>query len=92
MVMGKRRRETQQALFIATDRPPRAAGHPFYEKLNELLDEAGFGTWIEDRCRSYYAADGSAGRPCLAGDRTMLLRIVEVQVHLVIQRRTLAGP
>src|SRR3954447_26193198 len=62
MAMGKRRRETQESLFIATDRLPRAAGHPFYEKLNRLLDEADFDTWVEDRCREHYAADGSSGR------------------------------
>jgi IS5 family transposase len=65
MAMGKRRRETQQTLFIATDRLPKAAGHPFYERLNQLLAEAGFDTWIEQRCRPYYAADGSAGRPSI---------------------------
>jgi transposase len=65
MAMGKRRRENQETLFIATDRLPKAAGHPFYERLNQLLDEAGFDTWIEDRCRSYYAADGSSGRPSI---------------------------
>jgi transposase len=63
--MGKRRLETQGSLFIATDRLPRAAGHPFYEKLNQLLAEAGFDTWIENRCRPYYAADRSAGRPSI---------------------------
>ena len=65
MAMGKRRRETQESLFIATDRLPKAAGHPFYERLNQLLAEAGFDTWIEDRCRQYYAAAGSAGRPSI---------------------------
>jgi IS5 family transposase len=65
MAMGKRRRETQESLFIATDRLPKAAGHPFYERLNQLLAEAGFDTWIEKRCQAYYAADGSAGRPSI---------------------------
>jgi transposase len=65
MAMGKRRRETQQALFIATDRLPKAAGHPFYLKLNELLAEAGFDTWIENRCQQHYAAQGAAGRPSI---------------------------
>jgi transposase len=65
MAMGKRRRETQQALFIAADRLPKAAGHPFYERLNQLLAEAGFDAWIEARCRQYYAADGSSGRPSI---------------------------
>ena len=65
MAMGKRRRETQESLFIAADRLPKAAGHPFYEKLNQLLAEAGFDAWIEDRCRPYYTADGSSGRPSI---------------------------
>ena len=65
MAMGKRRRETQESLFIATDRLPKAAGHPFYERLNQLLAEAGFDSWIEERCQQYYAAEGSAGRPSI---------------------------
>jgi transposase len=65
MAMGKRRRETQESLFIATDRLPKAAGHPFYERLNQLLAEAGFDGWIESRCRPYYAAEGSSGRPSI---------------------------
>ena len=65
MAMGRRRRETQESLFIATDRLPKAAGHPFYERLNQLLAEAGFDGWIEERCRQYYAAEGSAGRPSI---------------------------
>jgi transposase len=65
MAMGKRRRETQGSLFIAADRLPKSAGHPFYERLNQLLAEAGFDTWIESRCREYYAADGSSGRPSI---------------------------
>jgi IS5 family transposase len=63
--MGKRRRVTQESLFIATDRLPKAAGHPFYERLNQLLAEAGFDSWIENRCQQYYAAEGSAGRPSI---------------------------
>ena len=65
MAMGKRRQETQESLFIATDRLPKGAGHPFYERLNQLLAEAGFDSWIEDRCRQYYAAERSAGRPSI---------------------------
>jgi transposase len=65
MAMGKRRRETQHTLFIATDRLPKAAGHPFSEKLNQLLAKAGFDAWIERRCRPDSAADGSAGRPSI---------------------------
>ena len=63
--MGKRRRETQESLFIATDRLPKAPGHPFYERLNQLLAEAGFDNWIENRCQQFYAAERSAGRPSI---------------------------
>jgi transposase len=65
MAMGRRRWETQESLFIATDRLPRAAGHPFYERLNQLLAESGFDSWIENRCQRFYAAEGSAGRPSI---------------------------
>jgi hypothetical protein len=41
MDMGKRK-PAQETLFIAHDDLPRSAGHPFYVKLNQLLDEAGF--------------------------------------------------
>ncbi len=37
MAMGKRRKDRQESLFVATDRLPKAAGHPFYERLNQLL-------------------------------------------------------
>lgn len=62
MAMGKWRRESQEAMFIAADRLPKSGGHPFYAKLNELLAEAGFDAWIEKRCKPYYAADGASGR------------------------------
>ncbi|MSQ96600.1 MAG: class C beta-lactamase-related serine hydrolase, partial [Gemmataceae bacterium] len=37
--------------------------HPFYQKLNELLAEAKFDSWIEERCQPYYAA--TLGRPSI---------------------------
>lgn len=66
MAMGKRREERQETLFVATDRLPKAAGHPFYQRLNGLLAEAGFDAWIEGRCRQYYATDEARGRPSIA--------------------------
>jgi hypothetical protein len=44
MGMGKRK-PVQETLFIAHSDLPRSAGHPFYVKLNQLLDEAGFDSW-----------------------------------------------
>jgi transposase len=66
MAMGKRRRERQEALFITADRLPKSAGHPFYQKLNTLLAEAGFDTWLERRCRQYYETEETRGRPSIA--------------------------
>lgn len=66
MAMGTRREERQETLFVATDRLPKAAGHPFYQRLNGLLAEAGFDAWIEGRCRQYYEVEERRGRPSIA--------------------------
>lgn len=60
MALGKRKHE-QQGLWITTTELPKSPGHPFYQKLNELLAEAKFDAWIEERCRPYYAE--KVGRP-----------------------------
>ena len=60
MALGKRKRE-QQELLVATTNLPQSPGHPFYEKLNRLLAEAGFDEYVEALCRPYYAE--GVGRP-----------------------------
>src|SRR5262245_51478784 len=60
MALGKRTPK-QPALWLATTDLPPAPGHPFYQKLNQLLEEAGFDPFVEDLCRPFYA-DG-VGRP-----------------------------
>jgi Transposase domain (DUF772)/Transposase DDE domain len=55
MALGKRKTE-QQAAWIATNELPKSPGHPFYKKLNVLLAEAGFDSWLEELCAPYYAA------------------------------------
>src|SRR5262245_64216281 len=62
MALGKRQPK-QQDLWIAAPALPTAPGHPFYQKLNAFLDEAGFDPFVEDRCRPYYV-DG-VGRPSI---------------------------
>jgi transposase len=64
MAMGKRK-ERQEALFIVAEDLPRSAGHPFYQKLNELLAKAGFDRWIEQRCQEYYEQEEKRGRPSI---------------------------
>ena len=65
MAMGTRKQqERQEGLWIATAELPRSGGHPFYERLNELLAEARFDAFVEERCRKFYAP--KMGRPSLA--------------------------
>ncbi len=65
MAMGRRRKERQGALFLATDDLAKSPGHPFYRKLNELLAEAEFDCWIEGRCEQYYATEEKRGQPSI---------------------------
>jgi transposase len=62
MALGKRKQE-QQGFWVATTELPKSPGHPFYQKLNQVLAEAQFDHWIEKRCEPYYAA--SLGRPSI---------------------------
>ena len=64
MATGKRKAR-QEALFITTDQLAPSAGHPFYQTLNHLLDEAGFDRWIEGWCASSYAQAEPRGQPSL---------------------------
>ena len=64
MAMGTRRsREKQEELFYASERAE-APGHPFYQRLNRVLNEAGFDAFCEERCRRFYHQ--KLGRPSLA--------------------------
>lgn len=65
MAMGRRRKQAkQESLWVATAELPRGASHPFYSKLNEILDEAGFDEFVEAQCAGFYA--DRMGRPSLA--------------------------
>lgn len=63
MAMGKQRRERQQPLWVDTGRLTRGPGHPFYRRLNQLLDQHGFDAFVEQECARYYAE--KLGRPSL---------------------------
>lgn len=58
---GKRQR--QQDFWIAHAELASAPGHPFYEKLNELLEGEGFDAFVEGLCEKFYAQ--SFGRPSI---------------------------
>ena len=59
-MLGRRLPPPTDLVVALKDLPPPPA-NPFYERLNTLLDEAGFEPFVEDLCRPYYA-DGF-GRP-----------------------------
>jgi transposase len=61
MAMGKRRKQEQPAFWLPTEQVVKSPGHPFYNRLNKLLDEHGFDAYVEDLCREYYHE--SLGRP-----------------------------
>ena len=61
MALGRRKKERQQDFWIATEDLPRSEGHIFYRKLNELLGEADFDSFVESLCKEYY--HDSMGRP-----------------------------
>src|ERR1019366_6283955 len=64
MAMGtKQVRGKQEELFYASERTE-TPGHPFYEQLNRVLEEAKFDTFCEERCGRFYHA--KVGRPSLA--------------------------
>jgi transposase len=64
MAMGTRKqREKQEDLWIAHTELASAPGHPFYQRLNELLEAEGFDGFVEGRCVKFYAAQ--YGRPSL---------------------------
>jgi transposase len=63
--MGRRgKRMRQEQLWTPTAELPVSAGHPFYERLNGLLDEKKFDDFAEDLCLGFYAE--KMGRPGLA--------------------------
>ena len=73
MAMGTRDPE-QPPLWIAASDLPVSPGHPFYTRLNALLDADGFDAFVEDACRSFYAP--VLGRPSLAPGRYFRLLLV----------------
>jgi len=62
MAMGTRKqREKQEGIWIAQAEIASAPAHPFYQKLNELLEGEKFDEFVEERCAKFYAP--KFGRP-----------------------------
>src|SRR2546427_1370997 len=64
MAMGTRKqREKQEDIWITHTELASAPGHPFYQRLNELLEAERFDEFVEKQCARFYAA--KYGRPSL---------------------------
>jgi len=73
MAMGTRENE-QTALWVATSALPSSPGHPFYTRLNAILEAEAFDRFVEDQCRRFYAP--IMGRPGLAPGRYFRLLLI----------------
>ena len=62
--MGRTRGgQKQEEMFYASEMAE-APGHPFYQRLNKVLNESGFDAYCERQCRDFYHT--KLGRPSLA--------------------------
>jgi transposase len=73
MSMGTRETD-QPPLWIAASDLPASPGHPFYARLNAILEEHGFDQFVEGRCRQFYAP--VMGRPSLPPGQYFRLLLV----------------
>jgi transposase len=65
MAMGRRKKRVrQEGLWIPATVLPVGASHPFYERLNQILDEKKFDEYVEGICEQFYADE--VGRPGMA--------------------------
>jgi transposase len=64
MGMGtRRRRQRQEQLWISHNELAKGPGHPFYKRVNELLEMKQFDEFAEKECARFYAQN--QGRPSL---------------------------
>jgi transposase len=64
MAMGRRKnRARTPGLWIAANELPVTGGHPFYQRLNQVLDTHRFDAFVEAQCATFYAP--TIGRPSL---------------------------
>src|SRR6201981_2779935 len=76
MAMGRRakQRQQQERLWVAHSELPRTVAHPFYERLNQVLEERRFDAFVEQQCERFYAE--AMGRPSLTPGRYFRLLLI----------------
>ncbi len=73
MAMG-RSEGVQDDLMATWAEMPRASGHAFYDRLQELLRESGFDAFVEQVCKPYYAP--RMGAPSLPPGRYFRMHMI----------------
>src|SRR5713226_8563308 len=73
MAMGIRDGE-QAPLWVVTSDLPKSPSHPFFARLNALLDANDFDRFVEKKCQSFYAK--VMGRPSLTPGRYFRLLLL----------------
>ena len=75
MAMGKRPTARQALpMWVHSEDLPTSDGHPFFERLNRILEESGFDAFVERLCSSFYAE--RLGRPSLQPGRYFRLLFI----------------
>src|SRR5215471_8051687 len=76
MAMGRRakQRQQQEPFWVAHSELPRTVAHPFYQRLNQVLEERGFDGFVEEQCERFYAE--VMGRPSLVPGRYFRLLLI----------------
>ena len=70
----RREGDVQADLMVTWAEMPHSPGHPFYDKLQALLTEAGFDVFVEEVCKPYYAP--RMGAPSLPPGRYFRMHMV----------------
>ena len=73
MAMG-RSEVVQDDLMATWAEMPRSPGHAFYDRLQDLLREAGFDAFVEGACKPYYAL--RMGAPSLPPGRYFRMHMI----------------
>jgi transposase len=76
MAMGRRakQRQQQEPFWVAHSELPRTVAHPFYQRLNQVLEERGFDRFVEEQCERFYSE--VLGRPSLVPGRYFRLLLI----------------
>ena len=76
MAMGKKpSSRRQRGMWVATQKLPRSPGHPFYERLIQVLEKAGFDIFVQGLCLPDFTPPES-GSPSLRPGRNFRMLLV----------------